>query len=98
MRFKFVGAPEFIKKPIASQTVKEGDPIMLDCKAYGVPAATIRWKINGKRVVNPSFYKNGILVIRNVKNNVTFEGLYECEASNYLGRIAASTRISIYCK
>ena len=82
-----MASPRFIVKP-RSQTLKEGEEVIFECKADGVPKPKIEWIFNGKpielaypnpnRIVSPDQIR-----IENLKASDT--GNYGCNASNYIG-------------
>lgn len=76
--------PHFIVKPF-DQIVSEGELIVFECVAHGIPEDSIKWTINGKPIEDAPpddrrTIKHDSITIANVNQNDT--GNYGCNASN----------------
>ena len=71
-------------------SIDEGDTIILECEALGLPVPQIAWFLNGSVLST-----NSSLVEIISASKVEHEGLYRCEAKNPAGSVAASAVVTI---
>ena len=89
----FSAPPTVIRPPPATATLSEGETLVIECEAIGVPTPIIVWRLNWghvgepPRVTTKSEDGQGSITIRNVKKED--EGAYTCEALNNKGSIFA---------
>ncbi|XP_071806215.1 hemicentin-2-like isoform X2 [Asterias amurensis] len=68
------------------QRIIEGSSTQISCRADANPSPAVTWLFNGVAISNDpkhSVYGNGDLTLMNIEKNQ--EGLYECQAQNFLG-------------
>nr|XP_039259403.1 basement membrane-specific heparan sulfate proteoglycan core protein-like isoform X1 [Styela clava] len=86
-------APIIITGPRKNVTVKEGDLVILECEAYGIPTPIVSWRLNWGNVGTPprismtSVNGKGELTIKQAWR--IDQGAYTCEAINSKGSIFA---------
>ena len=90
-------APSLLQHPVGI-TVNESQTAMLTCSVDGNPTPKVTWsKLNsslpvGRHVVESS----GALILRDVR--LGDEGVFNCRAENFLGRVNASAKLTVQCK
>lgn len=87
--------PKFIETPKHINMVAGGS-VQFDCRATGSPAPAISWQKDGERlpsdgrhIVLPS---GALRVLYLVEQN---EGVYECQAINIVGVVAARANLTV---
>lgn len=86
-------APVIVVGPRKNVTVREGDLVVLECEAVGVPTPIVSWRLNWGNVGSPprvsmtSVNGRGELTIKQVWRSD--QGAYTCEAINSQGSIFA---------
>ena len=89
----FAAPPTVIRPPPATANLAEGETLVIECEAIGVPTPIIVWRLNWGHVGEPPRVSTttddgqGKITIRNVKKED--EGAYTCEALNNKGSIFA---------
>uniref|UniRef100_A0A8B9RSV8 Ig-like domain-containing protein n=1 Tax=Accipiter nisus TaxID=211598 RepID=A0A8B9RSV8_9AVES len=99
--FLFVSAPpKFTRTPV-DQTGVSGGVASFICQATGDPRPKIVWNKKGKKVSNQRFevieFDDGsgsVLRIQPLRTPRD-EAIYECVASNSVGEISVSTRLTV---
>uniref|UniRef100_A0A6B0VFN9 Putative receptor mediating netrin-dependent axon guidance n=1 Tax=Ixodes ricinus TaxID=34613 RepID=A0A6B0VFN9_IXORI len=84
-----------IVTPLQNQFVLHGGELRLQCSVQGNPLPVVHWLHNGKRVHHTSHITvedNAIHVKRMTKHQ---SGIYQCFATNFLGTVSSSARISV---
>lgn len=81
--------PEIIKEP-QNISIDEGDTIILECEARGLPVPQITWYLNGSAMSTNSSL---VEIIEAIKSE--HEGLYRCEAENPAGIVTASAFVTV---
>ncbi|KAK2193775.1 hypothetical protein NP493_5g02050 [Ridgeia piscesae] len=85
--------PTVIRPPPATANLAEGETLVIECEAVGVPTPIIVWRLNWGHVGEPPRVSTttddgqGKITIRNVRKED--EGAYTCEALNNKGSIFA---------
>jgi len=89
----FAAPPTVIRPPPATANLAEGETLVIECEAVGVPTPIIVWRLNWGHVGEPPRVSTttddgqGKITIRNVRKED--EGAYTCEALNNKGSIFA---------
>lgn len=78
--------PSFNLAP-SSQSVIEGEDVIMGCGAIASPAPIIHWTFNGGNVTVNHDVIGWNLTLYSVKNNAHYEGEYACVASNFLDSV-----------
>ena len=92
-----ISAPSLLQRPVET-TVNESQTAILKCTTDGNPAPHVTWsKVNssvpeGRHEVESS----GALILKNV--TLGDEGLYNCGAENFLGRVNHSAKMIVQCE
>lgn len=88
----------------------DGSGARLECAALGDPQPAIRWTHNDKDVKElASTFSSNVKVLSGGRSGISStleivdlnpddQGEYVCEASNTVGSVKASARVSIECK
>ena len=87
INLEILAKPRFTIKP-QTQVAAEGETVVFECKADGVPKPIIKWIHNGKPIEDAPYNPNRILQperieIRNLAKTDT--GNYGCNATNAIG-------------
>lgn len=92
--YRFLDPPSIVSGPI-NQTVNETRDLRLSCNATGNLQPLITWSKGLVRIGVPS--ADGVVIVTNV--NKSDSGVYQCSASNGIGRDAkASSTVTVNCK
>lgn len=88
--------PQMLSKP-RDTVIDLGSSSVLDCRADGNPQPTIKWTKDGIRINGTD--KQKVLMANSslhlVAVQLSDEGLYECIATNTLGNVSSTAKISI---
>ena len=87
-------SPVVTRPPPGEYYAQQGEKMVIECEARGVPTPLIIWRLNWGHIGGPAdrvFYTNdngrGVLTISQVRKED--EGAYTCEALNSKGSIFA---------
>ena len=108
IQLRVESAPYFIKPPESVTTV-EGEDVMFECEAGGVPAPQLKWIHNGKPIIESKMYNNprytfspNSVIIKNLTKQDT--GNFGCnatseEANGYVYKVVIKSNllISVNC-
>ncbi|KAG5851891.1 hypothetical protein ANANG_G00056620 [Anguilla anguilla] len=86
----------WLQQNLTNQDVNSGSTLILNCSALGVPSPNITWYKIGRPVLQGpgiTLAEDGLLTIERVKKDD--EGLYECRASNTIGRVKTAAVITV---
>ena len=92
-----ITAPSLLQSPVKT-TVNQSQTAILKCSADGYPTPQVTWsKLNsrlpvGRHVVEAS----GALILKDVRPGD--EGVYSCKATNLLGSVDTSAKLTVQCK
>lgn len=94
--------PKFTKQP-KSQTVKEGEKVVLECKATGNPAPKLTWykgetPITSSRIYKISMKKDKTCVLEISNVGPVSPCIYTCRAVNVVGDAITSATITVQGK
>ncbi|KAM9363759.1 vascular cell adhesion protein 1-like [Symphorus nematophorus] len=81
--------PQFISRSPSQITIKEGDPLQLNCVAVGNPSLSYAWTVPFPRAL-PS---GGVLTIDSV--SLLDGGQYTCTVSNNMGTLTAKFNVVV---
>ncbi|KAM9363758.1 vascular cell adhesion protein 1-like [Symphorus nematophorus] len=81
--------PQFISRSPSQITIKEGDPLQLNCVAVGNPSPSYAWTVPFPRAL-PS---GGVLTIDSV--SLLDGGQYTCTVSNNMGTLTAKFNVVV---
>jgi len=89
--------PRFLIEP-QIQTAAEGETVVFECKADGVPSPEIKWIHNGRPIHEAPDNANRIvtperITIRNLKKTDT--GNYGCNATNAIGYVYKDVYVNV---
>ena len=92
----FSEPPSFQTTP-TDQTVLKGTSAILTCAATGEPKPTITWTYEGGQLPTNSQEdtRTGTLTIISVTNDNKNEGTFTCTATNLVGSISSTARLTI---
>lgn len=86
--------PNLVLTPRRAFTVREGENIIIRCKATGFPIPEITWFKGIKRLRKNLYNKEkGTLYIKGIK--FSDRGLYRCTAHNFVGSAQFITKITV---
>ncbi|XP_069066777.1 vascular endothelial growth factor receptor kdr-like isoform X2 [Pleurodeles waltl] len=88
-------APQVMQE-LATLVVNSSGTLHLECRVNGTPTPTITWLKDGyqmKPASGISLLVNNSLIIDRVKKED--QGMYECQASNEMGRVSTSAYVTI---
>ena len=92
-----ISVPVLLERPV-EMTVNESQKVIFKCTADGNPRPKVTWsKLNaslpvGRHVVESS----GALILKDVRPKD--DGVYSCKATNLLGQVNASAKLTVQCK
>ncbi|KAM9363588.1 vascular cell adhesion protein 1-like [Symphorus nematophorus] len=81
--------PQFISRSPSQITIKEGDPLQLNCSAVGNPSLSYNWTVPFPRAL-PS---GGVLTIDSV--SLLDGGQHKCTVSNNMGNVTAKFNVLV---
>lgn len=86
-------------EPLKDQTISEGSSIVFKCRVIGKPNPTAQW-YKGPNIIKPSKFfqmsRDGeYYSLRITEAFPEDEGVYKCELSNTLGKIATSANLRV---
>ena len=91
-----ISSPTVVVSP-ATLTVNEGGSASFQCSASGNPEPAIVWsKLDNKSEITQSAVSGGTLQLKHVTGNDS--GLYQCSATNILGKDQAAAQLLVNCK
>ena len=91
-----ISSPTVVVSP-ATLTVNEGGSASFQCSASGNPKPAIVWsKLENKSEITQSAVSAGTLQLKHVTGNDL--GLYQCSATNILGKDQAAAQLLVNCK
>ena len=91
-----ISSPTVVVSP-TTLTVNEGGSASFKCSAGGNPEPTIVWsKVDNETEINQSAVSGGTLQLKHVTGN--HSGLYQCSATNILGKNQAAAKLVVTCK
>lgn len=81
-------------------TVMEGNSVIFNCNATGIPTPEISWSYSGAGGLpaNSRQLSNGSLLVTDVKNTVDYEGTYSCNVSSRAGVGVAHANLTVWSK
>lgn len=89
-------SPSFVK-PMESKEITEGDPIVIECMAAGLPKPKLLWRKDGGNLIPTERHfftaEDQLLVI--VDTILSDAGIYECEMTNSLGTEKGFSKLTI---
>ena len=83
--------PTIIKSSKSEVTVVDGNVLYLACEAEGFPAPSVTWKKNNK-VLQTNINKTDFIIDHASEK---YAGKYECEASNSVGTVSYTVKVTI---
>ena len=91
-----ISSPAVVVSP-ATLTVNEGGSASFQCSASGNPEPAIVWsKVDNETEITQSAVSGGTLQLKHVTGNNS--GLYQCSATNILGKNQAAAKLVVTCK
>ncbi|KAI1716969.1 fibronectin type III domain-containing protein [Ditylenchus destructor] len=94
-------APTWLKRPLAQVNVSEDNIAELHCNAQGEPPPLVQWSFNDIPLHDLSHNERRLLLdggrvlrIQDLNHDID-SGLYQCNASNFLGHITAATYLNV---
>lgn len=97
INLEVLAKPRFIREP-EIQTAAEGEEVVFQCKADGVPSPDIKWIHNGMPIDQAPYNPNRIvtptqITIRNLRKTDT--GNYGCNATNAIGYVYKDVYVNV---
>ena len=92
-----ISGPSLLQRPVGT-TVNESQTAILKCTVEGNPTPKVTWsKLNSSLPTERhAVESSGALIVKNVKPGD--DGVYLCNAENFLGSVNATVKLTVQCK